>query len=810
MGVPDILKFVSSLSQEALCRIPGGKNAASLCVDYVLVDATNALHTIGLDSLATFLQRRSVCVQRAVIFALDAQRDRSGTTREHRTHSTVLDADVAVRQLCVRLQEHYKKCEGTRAPLVCVSGRQVAGEADYKVLDIQRRIIADAIANGNGTVPTFCFVSEDSDVLCGAICGPSPQNVYVVTKLHDVMMDLCLLRLSYVLKQIASCVEALGSLGDAWEAREIRGTGAFLSGTSVHPPDAHCSEEEVGGGERNEDVVRRKKKDGPLVFTGKRVMLSDSESDAGEEIAGVERVPVADGKGDRENHGNHCRGVEEIAPHSFMTTPGDAAGQYDAVAEILQNSCVDLVFLFIVVMGNGGNIPPLVRGATKVDIRSCWQKYCRIKYKLRENEGEKDFGRTLIDLSDTVRKNAQVSDGVVTISVNCAFLYDVLELAQYADTQSRSPSDEDVERALLFLTKAVYAILRYIVACNFHVDATMTASETFLDARSLVDSESTLPGLDAFLFMLRQVRRRVFSFPLTGTATGSVMANAPLGAAKVEAAMAKSKPSLRNPQQRIVLDVDVCNTLTTFEQASGTSRPVPFHRLLWRPGPDMSERMKVIPCVSQCLKRYMTNSTAIRDGAKLSSFAQMIVAWKETLKVCIPNLIGAGDQRSAFVCGANKGAKASASDQAVNQQPSHQGGVKLSYSFELRRMAPVLGSNNSSHGDTLRVDSEHRAAMLRALRVSYDYTHQTSSNVSTGYIAAEEKLLLNNDVEPKKPSKKQLTVDGPKRLRKHSEIAPGAPHTKRRLSPTSVSLAGEHAQVHASEGKRRKLRNKPV
>ncbi|CCD18426.1 hypothetical protein, conserved [Trypanosoma vivax Y486] len=105
------------------------------------------------------------------------------------------------------------------------------------------------------------------------------------------MMDLCLLRLSYVLKQIASCVEALGSLGDAWEAREIRGTGAFLSGTSVHPPDAHCSEEEVGGGERNEDVVRRKKKDGPLVFTGKSVMLSDSESDAAEEIAGAERVP---------------------------------------------------------------------------------------------------------------------------------------------------------------------------------------------------------------------------------------------------------------------------------------------------------------------------------------------------------------------------------------------------------------------------------------------------------------------------------------------------------------------------------------
>ncbi|KAF8287785.1 hypothetical protein TcBrA4_0016530 [Trypanosoma cruzi] len=92
-----------------------------------------------------------------------------------------------------------------------------------------------------------------------------------------------------------------------------------------------------------------------MVATGTCVVLSDSDGDPSD--------------------------VDEEGPGNCVPSPMPAiTAQNTAEAEILQNSCIDMVFLFVVVMGNGSSVPPLVRGATKVDIQSCWKAYCRMKY----------------------------------------------------------------------------------------------------------------------------------------------------------------------------------------------------------------------------------------------------------------------------------------------------------------------------------------------------------------------------------------------------------------------------------------------
>ncbi|KAF8288141.1 hypothetical protein TcBrA4_0016540 [Trypanosoma cruzi] len=166
MGVPDFLKFAARTSPTALCRIKRGVTAAPLCFDFVLIDVTNVCQTIGLETLAEFLMQPHLKVRRAVVFAMDAQRHRAGTSRSQRTHATVLDADVAVQRLCIALQQHYNKIATADAPRAADSYQWPAGCRGGRLQDsdLQRQLVTQAFA-AKEKLPTFCFVSEDSDVL---------------------------------------------------------------------------------------------------------------------------------------------------------------------------------------------------------------------------------------------------------------------------------------------------------------------------------------------------------------------------------------------------------------------------------------------------------------------------------------------------------------------------------------------------------------------------------------------------------------------------------------------------------------------
>ena len=85
MGVPELLKFVARAAPGALCRIPRGSD--TFCVDYALVDCTNAIQTLGMPVLLQFLTNPNVRIRCGIIFVLDGQRRRIGTSREQRGFS---------------------------------------------------------------------------------------------------------------------------------------------------------------------------------------------------------------------------------------------------------------------------------------------------------------------------------------------------------------------------------------------------------------------------------------------------------------------------------------------------------------------------------------------------------------------------------------------------------------------------------------------------------------------------------------------------------------------------------------------------
>ncbi|KEG09662.1 hypothetical protein DQ04_04851040 [Trypanosoma grayi] len=693
MGLPDFLKFVARASPAALCRIPKGGGVATLCFDFVLIDATNAHQTIGLETLAEFLKQPQLQVRRAIIFAMDAQRHRAGTSRSHRTHTTVIDADVAIQQLCCELERHYRQRPGGASLQILISGRQVAGEADYKILDMQRQLVTQALAAG-AEVPTFCLISEDSDVLCGALCGPAPHTVSIATKLHDTMFEMCVLRLTHVLAYIAVCVEALSG-----ENEEATGppldTNTPISKSEQEKLDVVAVEE----GEEEEDVVRRKKQDGPMVATGACVALSDSDSDG------------EDG--------------EEAPVQTLPTSPPTITAQHISTAEILQNSCVDLVFLFVVVMGNGGNVPPVIRGVTKVDIQSCWKMYCQMKYNTAEPGREKEMGRSLLCLHDAVERTEQQSNRIASVVVDCSFLRGILEATHYADTQSRPPVEEEKERALLFLSQAVYTTMRYIIACNLHPGVTL--KDTFLDARPLMETEVAVPSLAAFLWVLGQSRKKTLYFPLVGLATEGVLSSAPKGMSAVEAAVTAAQSLGKQNESNVMLQCDVANTLVT--SGAGTSHTVQLQSLFLQRMPS-SSRKGIVACINDYIERSAGAGDA-PTAPRLALFSRLIATWQRTVAPHISTLENVA-RREHFVSpftGTVMGGDV-ASTSAGGGPSNRSKDVKMSYSFELRRMAPVL----SSHDKTRAGASTQNSALFHALRVSYDYVQAPPQALSANAV----------------------------------------------------------------------------
>ncbi|RNF00642.1 uncharacterized protein Tco025E_08753 [Trypanosoma conorhini] len=756
MGVPDFLKFAARSSPTALCRMKKGRASAPLCFDFILVDATNACQTIGLGTLAEFLMQPQLKVRRAVIFAVDAQRHRAGTSRSHRTHATVLDADVAVQRLCGELQEHYTQLATVDAlrPQVLVSGRQVAGEADYKILDIQRQLVMQAFA-AKEELPTFCFISEDSDVLCGAICGPAPHTVTIATKLHDTMFEMCLLRITHVLAYIAQRVDALDGTDEAEEQPPQKQQ-------QQKQPDV-ANENGKGEAGEGEEILRRRKPDGPMVATGSRVLLSDSDSDLSDadEVGQVKGLPA-------------CMPVQ-MAQHS-------------AQAEILQNSAIDLVFLFIVVMGNGSNVPPLVRGATKVDIQSSWKAYCRMKYSTAEFGREKEMGRSLLVLHDALARPEQQSNEIASIAVDCSLLRAILESAHYADAYARPPVEEEKERALLFLSQAVYTTLRYIIACNVHFDSAL--EDTFLDTRPLLEKEVVVPSLAAFLWVLGLTKKRTLYFPLVGLADEEVLSTATKGMPAVEAAVAAARCRSKHSNQNVVLEWDVGNTLLT--SGAEMSRRVRLQSFCTRSKSGYCKGM--VACINACAEDAVRNASdsaghGFPQGSKSALFSRLLLAWRSTMTSFMPALgVIARNENFAVSLNESDSHKRMSGEPRSGALETQTEKDKLSYSFELRRMAPVLaGGAKEPRGGTAT-----SAALLQALRVSYDYAKAPLSAEMSGGAAAEEGEAPSSSAERKRQKRRQSAV----------EAAPSAEKRPRKEGAAGGLAAGKKREGQSGKYRR--------
>ncbi|KAG5488548.1 hypothetical protein JIQ42_00155 [Leishmania sp. Namibia] len=881
MGVPDFVKFVARSSPGALCRVPrGGSRRDPLVFDFILIDATNAAQTLGLDTLRSFLHPDHLVARSALIFALDSQRDRSGTARAHR-HALVgiSDLDVQVQRLCGQLADAYRAYQRSNKtlgasvnPCVLMSGRGVAGEADYKLLDLQRSLTTCAMANGATLLPTFLFISEDSDVLCGALCGPAPQQVSIATKLQDVLFEPSILRLDCVLVFVASCTDAFYSEREkaaAAAAAKAKMTGksaaaGTLADSVATAParknaESHGSDEEVEvsvkdtavamvaapSAPRDKAVVRRRKQDGPMVATGVRIELADSSDEDLPERAGTtQRVATTSSTGATEEAAHSevkkgCFGDGKCVDEgSAVPTEGELL-----VSAITQTGCVDMVFLFIIVMGNAVNVPSLVRGATKVDAGSFWQAYCRLKYKCLSS-AEAERGRALLTTSINTHSTNKGS-----LVLNCHFLHSILDAVHYADTEPRPPGEEEKNAAIVYLSNAVYATLRYIVGCN--LEKTPVLQHTFLDSRTLSEIAIPLPSLSALMWVLGQEPERTFSFPLYGLARKELLAAASGGAAagketsKAVSRLAALYPTFARDASSSAGHLDVADhlvapaasnawavrgarassvSLATLMQSftSGTDRTPSTLRsghsaAAVRPGQ--------LPSVTEMLKTCL-QTVSPASLAKSNLLFYLMTVWRYAL--------GLGVRRMATLTKkAELVAKAEGGEPAFPPAKVAEGttgvlgaspaGGHYVYSFELRRMAPVLQvpaaqpptTITGASGDCALTgaatgkaswSSENSAveqAILAAVGVSFDYSKawRTPANVmQLPHSAADERDVAGLQ-RPKKVPKKERT---PRVFATPSAAGKRSNATKNDGAPSGNDDGSNAATVPSKESSRTK------
>jgi hypothetical protein len=404
-----------------------------------------------------------LAVQRAIVFFLDAQRARIGTSRGQRVQLYGFDEEAQVLHLAEQL------VQAGVAPSAFVSGRNLAGEADYKLLHLHRSLFAAMAASAMPSA-TFLFVSEDSDVLCGALCGPAAQQISIATKLRDTVREPRLLRVAAV----------LGYIG--------KGAGVFFNRENEEEkaqlPIAHSG---INESVEPSDPPTRKKKDGPFVSTGTKTKLDDSDD---EDVGGLHDpmpAPVS---------------VEEkISDEDFAT------------AILLHGAAVDFIFLFVVALGNNANIPPLQRSATKVDAATFWSLYCRKKYtNLARDTNSRSLLQWVQDRPNQFKEHMQLDTG---------FLLDLLQAMGYSDANSRPPVAEERARAEKFLADAVRASFRYIVGCV--VSPAFLGGkqgekffESFLDSRLEGESATEAPSLPALISVLCEKEKMIFPCALGG------------------------------------------------------------------------------------------------------------------------------------------------------------------------------------------------------------------------------------------------------------------------------------------------------
>lgn len=859
MGVPDFVKYIARSSPGALCRVAKGDSAAPLVFDFILVDATNAAQTLGLENLLAFLNPQHIVARTAIIFALDSQRDRTGTARSHR-HALVRigDLDVQLQKLCSQLVEVYRSYNsrhrtsgnGSERPLanphVLSSGRGVAGEADYKLLDLQRSLLTCALAAGTAPLPSFLFVSEDSDVLCGALCGPAPQQVSIATRLQDVLYEPSILRLDRVLAFIATCTDAfyaenereaaVAAATKAKAAAELSAAKAARQTTSTPQAASHTRgdqrDEEVElsvtdtamAPKPKEDVVRRRKQDGPMVATGVRIELTDSSEEDEPEKEDEEQAPstvelmASHAESQAKVVGakaSACSSVQKQGQsgETVAADPVPTEGEL-TVSTIAYTSSVDMVFLFMIVMGNAVSVPPLMRGATKVDAGSCWQAYCKQKYK-NLSASEAETGRVLLTCAVSTHSTSKGS-----FILNCEFLHSILDAVHYADAEARPPGEEEKSRALAYLSGAVYSTLRYVVGCNLEKPPAL--QQTFLDSRPLSETAVTLPSLSAVMWVLSQEATRTFTFPLHGLAKKELLAVAAgeSTGAKERAAVAVASVGELDVGEHLVAPVaanawavrgarsnnvslaTLAQDFTTTATATTTAGSVSGVALRAAQLPSMTELLK------KCLQKV---SPAVL--AKANLLVYLIAVWEYAL--------GMGVRRIAAL---TKGA-VHVEETGAAVAPATQAAGHYVYSFELRRMAPVMQSSDtpahqtatksastpdsassaaptaaasSSHATTSGGLSAAQQAVLMALGVSYDYsrapqTPENLVNLPRSAMDEEDRAELQR---LKKVAKKERALVA------SVAAAAGPPHAQK------TATKGDNAEANGDEGESAKKTQK--
>lgn len=652
MGVPDLLKFVAKSAPGALCRVPHETSGEHVAFDYVLVDATNVAQTMGFELVKDFFKKPSVVVNVAVIFVLDSQRRRVGTAREQRSHGATQDTELLVRKTAAEIIAHWKSAcrdqEAKKIPAVVMSGRDVSGEADYKMLHLHRSIASAHMAQKR-PAPTFLMISEDSDVLCGCMCGLAPQQVSLGTTLRDTTLELCLLRLSFALAYVGQLADVL-LFGDNAQS-------AVAPAVPVAPPTPVVPVQEdviAVTTEEADDAIRRKKKDGPMIAMGTKLKLDDSDDEDSSPPTAPVPPPIATASRQQ---------AAPQKPHLPLATATAVPNSYDAtiheieVAGFLRSVCVDFVFLFTMVMGNCGSVAALARGATKVDIHTCWQMYCQKKYSV---EDEQQKVNSLLSVTTGSKKN----DYKAYVQVNCAFLHSVLQNLNYSDPLSRPPVEEERERALRYLQKAVQSTVRYILACHVSGAPTLISNDKayrcFLDTRVDCSDDDSAPSLAALIAVLASQQKHTFLISMRGDVIGNVSdVNPVFGGLNLQTDVEGTLVSLSN------------STIVPITQLVGSNSLLGWKSI----AAFVEEVTKDMPSASGLFERI--------DAMWTRSVASGIKSIQEVAR--------AFKSMSAF---SQMSGKKNKQEQAQPLQSAESNRVlrgPTTYSFELRRMAPVVG-----------------------------------------------------------------------------------------------------------------------
>lgn len=776
MGLPDFLKFAARSAPDALVPVTeSGGEHRSVEFDFALVDVTNVAQTSGFDKLFHLFALSNIVIKSSIIFAVDSQRERRDVARRFRQSSVVGDLDVKVGAFCTRLANGMSKA-GKKKPFFLISGRGVAGEADYKILDIHRGIVSTTMFYGQPT-PTFLFVSEDSDILCGTLCGPAPQNVSIATTLHDTTFRMNILRVSYVTTYVAACVDAAGSEVQPTPATPPEKSFVVAALNPPVPSSVDLDEKEhlpksVATVEAT-DEVRRKKKDGPMIATGIREVLSDSDSDL-EEMKRVEEKSPIDI--------SSCSATEKGMPHTSLNTSSHQMSNSStsgvkivakgispldlSIGWITYGSCVDLVFLFQLIMGNGDTIPPLVRGVTKIDIQSCWAAYCRRKY----DDVTVSYGRQLLQMAPTSGDDLEGS-----MILNCTFLYYILDAVHYTDGIARPPTAEERDRAVEFLSTAASSTVRYIVGCNVQGGGGTPLVETILDSRPSSHAPLLSPSVAAMRWVLES-GPSTLSFKFSLDASGKKGDNSGSGSlsTSINPSVLPTLSFFFGSHHGVSEAYDVSAHLNVVPTplSSGSqgdrfkvlSVDAIVQRCLYplvveKPKKTISIGQKLVAACNDTLQTLSDLPTVYKRCSSSKVFSAIVQSWAFSIARGVSQIqsIGASSRFISPATGRMVVGPLSAENviSSGKEKGTSVKEVPMTYSFELRRMIPVVsfketgiekGEEDSSTGDA------HTAHRLRAIGVSFGYAKEDVEH-SNAFGKVERSAHRSDEPFKKKPKK---------------------------------------------------------